>query len=637
MTTVEEALGQAVGLHRAGRLAEAGMLYRRILEVDRTNFNALHLLGLVERQAGNLEAAIALITEALRINPAFADAHANLGNMLRAAGRSTEAVASYRRAIILNPAGAGACYSLGSLFYAEGGAEGAIRAIPVLRWATHSEPRLAEAHHDLGLALRHTERLEEAIASQRRALALKPDFVAACMNLGNALLEQGDRAAARHWLKTALVLSPGTPESWYNLGNSWHADGALPQALDCFRRTARLGVAAGLTRAGAVLIAMDRLAEAETELCRALPLPRADVAGAIEHLTGLLIRSNRQEEARQFFTRLAEMPLAGVSYAGECLTALATLDLAEGQPQAAAARLARVSGDNCRFFTVKSLAALSATLAALGQGVRLVRPPNPDPARPRVTSSTLATHGRFAHNALEYILVRLYAEKYGYVLETPDWVGGWFFELDDPPQSSPLNPFLFSRRIINQLVAGTTTRPPVSDCDILSPLFLLEHKEIYRERVQSWLRPRAMWRPFLDPALERLRAVGNTVVAIHIRRGDFVQFKYPITETDWYVTWLREIWPRLERPVLYLASDDLTGVRRDFAEFRPLVRADVIGDWPGLDYLQDFHVLMHADVVGISAASGFSLLAARLNTRARLCVEPDVAARQIRPFSPWTA
>ena len=47
-------------------------------------------------------------------------------------------------------------------------------------------------------------------------------------------------------------------------------------------------------------------------------------------------------------------------------------------------------------------------------------------------------------------------------------------------------------------------------------------------------------------------------------------------------------------------------------------------------------MLTQADVVGISAASGFSQLAARLNRRARLFVEPDVEARRIRPFRPWT-
>ncbi|HEY0835239.1 MAG TPA: tetratricopeptide repeat protein [Azospirillum sp.] len=636
MTTIDEALAIALADHRAGRFAEAGALYRRILDADPNNFDALHLLGLIERQAGRLGTCLELIGRALLLNPGWVEARVNLGNILRNAGRAAEAAAEWRRLAVVAPGLAAAWHNLGTAFHAQGDA-GLSRATDALRRAVRLDPGLAEAHHDLGLALRRADRLDAAAASQRRAIAIKADFVSAHMNLGNTLLERGDGAGALASLRRALALGPDRPECWYNLGNALHANGDPGGALRGYRRSARLGLGLAHLRVATVLIELGRLAEAEADLIGSLPLQDADVATGIELLTDVFLRRDRLAEGRAFFTRLASTPLSGALHPGECRTALAAFDLREGQPHAAAARLATVRGDNGWFFTVKSLAALRATLA--DRGLRLVRPAAVDangPRRPRVTSSTLATKGRFAHTVLEYVLVRLYAETFGYVLETPDWVGGTFFELDDPPQSGPLPPLLFPRRTINELVSGTAARAPIADRDILSPLFLFEHKQAYRERVQSWLRPRRVWAPHLDPAVERLRAAGATVVAIHIRRGDFVTCNYPITETAWYVDWLRELWPRLDRPVLYLASDDLPAVRHAFADFRPLTRADVVEEWAGLDFLQDFHVLMNADVVGISAASGFSLLAARLNTRARLFVEPDVAARRIRPFAPWT-
>jgi hypothetical protein len=87
---------------------------------------------------------------------------------------------------------------------------------------------------------------------------------------------------------------------------------------------------------------------------------------------------------------------------------------------------------------------------------------------------------------------------------------------------------------------------------------------------------------------------------------------------------------------LYLASDDLPAVYQDFVEFQPQTFVDVAPPWPDLEYLQDFHVLTQADVVGISAASGFSQLAARLNQRAHIIVQPDIDKQQIVPFIPWT-
>ncbi len=496
----------------------------------------------------------------------------------------------------------------------------------------------AEAHHALGLALRRAGRLEEALDSQRRAIRAEVDFLPAHMSLGNGLLDAGAHEEARARLQRALALGPATPECWYNLGNA--RQGHDPEgALRAYQRAARLGLGLARTRIAEVLDALGRHGEAEALLLDSLSRPGTNVASAIEHLCGLLIRRGAPGPARALFTHLMDMPLAGRTYRAECLTALAALDLQDNAPDAAAARLARSEGDHGWFFTIRSLAMLRATLA--GQGLRLRRPAPDTRPLPRITSSSLASRGRFAHNVLEYILLRLYADRHGLVLETPDWVGGAFFTLDDPPQSGPLPPLLFGRTLLNRLVAGGTATPPVLpgpvlNRDILSPLFLFDHKESHRERVQSWLRPRPVWSPWLDPAVDRLRAEGATVVALHLRRGDFVPLGYPITDTGWYVDWLRALWPRLDRPVLYLASDDLPAVRQDFAEFRPLSRQDVAPDWPHLEYLQDFHVLTQADVVGISAASGFSQLAARLNRRARIFVEPDMEGRRIRPFQPWT-
>ena len=308
------------------------------------------------------------------------------------------------------------------------------------------------------------------------------------MNLGNTLLERGDGAAAQASLRRSLSLRPDGPECWYNLGNAMHAHGDPGGALRGYRHAARLGLGLAHVRVATVLIELGRLAEAETELIGSLPHSDSDVATGIELLTDVFLRRGRLAEGRAFFTRLASTPLADGLHPGECLTALAALDLREGQPHTAAARLAGVRGDNGWFFTVKSLAALCVTLT--DRGLRLIRPAAMDTTRPqppRVTSSTLSTKGRFAHTVLEYVLVRLYAEAYGYALETPDWVGGTFFELDDAPQSGPLPPLLFPRRTINELVSGTSAREPIADRNILSPLFLFEHKQEYRERVQSWL------------------------------------------------------------------------------------------------------------------------------------------------------
>ncbi|GGE51434.1 hypothetical protein GCM10011317_07240 [Niveispirillum cyanobacteriorum] len=622
----------ALADHRAGYPERAATVYRRLLADDPGNPDLLHLLGITERQGGRLTPAIDLFRQALKRAPQMVEARLNLANALVTQGDAAGARTQWHASLALDPAHGVVWHSLGASGAGHGGAgrEGAIRC---LRRAARLLPDKAEIHHDLGILLRQDDRIEEAIACQRQALALEPGFLSAWMSLGNALLEMGEVAAAAQALERAASLSPATPEIWFNLGNLHYRSADLVGALRCYRRSAQLGLAAARSRVVATLFDQAEDAAAEAALAEYLPLEGTDVSSILEYLYAILIRGGRAAQARFLFTRLETVPLAGRVYPVECRTALSALDLLEGDPNAAAARLEPVRSDNCWMFTVRSLAALERTRRQ--QGWRWQRPHNPDPARPRLCSTTLGNRGRFAHNVLEYVLLRLYAEKHGCVLETPNWVGGAYFDLDDPVPSGPLPPWPFARRVLNGSVMGTWGGEPVLDRDALSPLFLFEYPAAFRDRIRSWLQPRPQWRPWIDPPVDALRAVGRTVVAIHIRRGDFLQYGYPITETQTYVDWLRGLWPTLEKPVLYLASDDIPAVRAAFREFRPVTLNDAGPAWPGLEFLQDFHVLTQADIVGVSAASGFSQLAARLNACSRLLVEPDMTMGGIKPFQAW--
>src|SRR5271166_4989651 len=85
--------------HQAGRLDRAEALYRKALEKNPEHAEALHLLGVVAYQRGNMGAAITLIERALPELYDLPEAHLNLGNALQKVGRLSEAVDSYRRAV----------------------------------------------------------------------------------------------------------------------------------------------------------------------------------------------------------------------------------------------------------------------------------------------------------------------------------------------------------------------------------------------------------------------------------------------------------------------------------------------------------------------------------------------------------
>ena len=61
-----------------GRLDEAEAIYLKILEIDGSNAEAFHLLGLICHARGNFDVAAEAIGSAIIIDPGVAEFHANL-------------------------------------------------------------------------------------------------------------------------------------------------------------------------------------------------------------------------------------------------------------------------------------------------------------------------------------------------------------------------------------------------------------------------------------------------------------------------------------------------------------------------------------------------------------------------------
>jgi Flp pilus assembly protein TadD len=81
---------------------------------------------------------------------------------------------------------------------------------------------------NLGVALSHVGRYNEAISLLTRAVSLKPDYVEAYNNLGAALIDAKRPDEAVTVLEKAISIKPDYPEAYYNLGRIYllyHQDG----------------------------------------------------------------------------------------------------------------------------------------------------------------------------------------------------------------------------------------------------------------------------------------------------------------------------------------------------------------------------------------------------------------------------
>jgi tetratricopeptide (TPR) repeat protein len=62
-------LEEAILLHKKGQLKEAEKLYKSILKSSSSNFEVIHLLGIIKIQLKQFEEAIVWLNKAISINP----------------------------------------------------------------------------------------------------------------------------------------------------------------------------------------------------------------------------------------------------------------------------------------------------------------------------------------------------------------------------------------------------------------------------------------------------------------------------------------------------------------------------------------------------------------------------------------
>lgn len=239
-------LHQALALHRARRLAEAEAAYRGILAEQPQQFDALHLLGVLHAERGDVEGAIALLKRALAVNPQSAAAHANLAEALRLAGRLAEAAGSYARAVALKPSDVLAHKNLGETLFRLGRVEEALAAY---ERAIARFPDSIELHNGRAILLAELDRSEEAVAELRRIVALNPALAEVHCNLGLALSRLGQFEPALAAFGEALRCRPDFANAYYSRSHALRELGRFAEAREDTEKALRcepdLGMALG--------------------------------------------------------------------------------------------------------------------------------------------------------------------------------------------------------------------------------------------------------------------------------------------------------------------------------------------------------------------------------------------------------
>jgi hypothetical protein len=413
--------------------------------------------------------------------------------------------------------------------------------------------------------------------------------------LGRLYASENKHGAAIATLEKAVGLGSGDAAVWSTLAAAYNHSGLYQKAENLMRQLISVGLYTGWN-----LMEYGRL----------------------------LVKMGQQGKAIEFFTPLSNHPDFSVAIASRAV-------LVESYSSVGQLDRAAALGDQSSIWSHMFAASACNRIrqVALGAGVTLSRSAaEVGSGGIGVSMDSLGYHGRLGHTLVEYLHIRELADRVGVPVETPDWIGHMLFELEDPPIRVARS---FARKTPHELQAEVELLGAEALCglDLFSPGAPVVWTERISAKAREIFRFRPFLRPYLDRFLEQVRKKGETLIAFHVRLGDREAHTLENQNPSVYVNWLKDNWGKFKNPVLYIGSDDISKACEWFAAYQPVHANSFALELADLDWLFDFFLFMHADIIGASQSS-FSLLPCVLNpNRSAVFVRPDPQAGSLRAFS----
>ncbi len=256
--------------------------------------------------------------------------------------------------------------------------------------------------------------------------------------------------------------------------------------------------------------------------------------------------------------------------------------------------------------------------------------------KPVITMSSLGKNGQFSHQIFQYAFLKIYAQEHDLRLETPRWIGQVLFGHQDPKITRKYPEFQEETNILADAKIPQLTSP-LKNRDLWG--YFQYHTQYYQPHqhyFRSLFQPTPEIHKKLIPALHRLQTEGNTIVGLHLHRGNSRYEHFFDAPNSWYKEWLSGFWETLLNPVLFIASNKAAKAVKDFAEYQPLTAKDLGVEFPEASFYPDFYLLTQCNILAISNNS-FSFAASLLNERCQFFFRPHLHHQKLIPFDPWNS
>ncbi len=187
-------------------------------------------LGLLQRQLGRADAALASFQRAATVDPASWQAHYNLGLSYLEGGRTAEAIGPLETAVVQAPVSGEARLALATAYDQSADAEGALEQAQSALGLLNDEQLQAQARFLVGRSHYRLGDYRTAGTELASVVEVRPGDAQAQLWAGLAEYQLGNYGAAIQYYERAVQLTPESREARANLAAAYLADARYPDA-----------------------------------------------------------------------------------------------------------------------------------------------------------------------------------------------------------------------------------------------------------------------------------------------------------------------------------------------------------------------------------------------------------------------
>lgn len=224
---INKLLKQAFQKYQQGNLEAALASYKKVLQKDPNETEALHVSGIILSKLGHQNEALSHLDQAIKLEPENPTFQNSRGNILTRQKRFIEATIAYSNAIQLRPNDATTHSNIANCFFRQKKWKCAEREY--LK-AIALQPDSANVHYNYARLLIKQKNYSKAVLELKKAIRISPHYTQAISQLGHIYLYRENYQEAIIYYKKCIELDSKNYSAYYNCGLAYLKNNQFQEA-----------------------------------------------------------------------------------------------------------------------------------------------------------------------------------------------------------------------------------------------------------------------------------------------------------------------------------------------------------------------------------------------------------------------